>query len=306
MQDPQTTAYFYLVTVNPVFWTVLRPGPCSSFGGGPPKTDCWRGAAAVGHSRAAQQHPEATQLVVGSCWPAATNPSQCVAHSWQQPSPGESTHSHQCCQLHLISPSLSFHVLSLCIQYPPVCLHSLCRTWVSSPPQQLHNPSQQCVLFLTSQVPPHTQTKIPPRCSHINLKFLLPKPPTLLACCFSSSPNPPWLLYPQQWPLLPTFQTSLIFSAFLPLKHLLDVRSLRSTVPGTPRRRTSTSSRLLLQWPGLQGWRSLTQMAECLRKDWEYCSQPRADTKLQIPSDSLCCVGLIKTRQTDLLLVPVK
>lgn len=25
MQDPQTTAYFYLVTVNPVSWTVLRP-----------------------------------------------------------------------------------------------------------------------------------------------------------------------------------------------------------------------------------------------------------------------------------------
>lgn len=141
--------------------------------------------------------------------------------------------------------------LSLCIQYSPVCLPSLCRTWVSSPPQQPHNPSQQSILFLTSQVPTHTQTKIPSRCSHINLKFLLPKPPTLLACCFSSSPNPPRLLYPLQWPLLPTFQTSLIFSAFLPLKHLLDVRSLSSTVPGTPRGRTSRSSCLLLQCPGL-------------------------------------------------------
>lgn len=189
--------------------------------------------------------------MVGGCCPAATIPSQSVAHSWQQPCPGENTHSHHCCQLHLVSPSLSFHVLSLCIENPPVCLPPLGRTWVSSPPQQPHNPSRQSILFLTSQVPPHALTKIPPRCSHVNLKFLLPKPPTLLACCFSSSPNAPRLLYPLQWPLLPTFQISLIFSVFLPLKHLLDVRSLRSTIPGTPR--TSTSSCLLLQCPGVQG-----------------------------------------------------
>lgn len=157
MQDPQTTAYFYLVTVNPVFWTVLRPGPCSSFGGGPPKTDCWRGAAAVGHSRAAQQHPEATQLVVGSCWPAATNPSQCVAHSWQQPSPGESTHSHQCCQLHLISPSLSFHVLSPCAYNTLLFVYTHCAGLGSPLPHSsstIHHSSASCSL-LPRSLPTH-------------------------------------------------------------------------------------------------------------------------------------------------------
>lgn len=173
----------FLVTVNPAFWTVLRPCLCSSCRGGPPKTDGWHGAAAVGHSISAQQHPEATQLVVGGCWAAATNPSQCVAHSWQQPCSGENTHTitaASCTSYPLLSPSMLVTSCPLPVHTMPSCFSTLTwQDWVSSPQQQPHNPSQKSILFLTSQVPPHTQTKTPPRCSHINLKFLLPKPPTL-------------------------------------------------------------------------------------------------------------------------------
>lgn len=176
-----------------------------------------------------------------------------MAHSRQQPCPGENTHSHPCCQLHLISPSLPFHVLITSCPLPmhtiPSCLSTFIMQDLTLPHSDptIHHSSPSCSL-LPRSLPTHKH-KIPPRCSHINLKFLLPKPPTLLARCFSSSPNPPRLLYP----LLPTFQTFLIFSAFLPLKHLLDIRSLRTTIPGSPRRRISTSSCLLLQCPGLQG-----------------------------------------------------
>lgn len=176
--------------------------------------------------------------------------------------------------LHLISLSLSFHVLITSFPLPMHTIPFLLSTRTTAglwSPLPIAIPQSITAVRLVPYFPgpsPHTNTKHPHAVPILTSSSCFPNLPRCWLTASSSSPNPPRLLCPLQWPLLPTFQTPLIFSTFLPFKPLLEVRKeSQQQTSQHPEKKNQHLQLLPSEVPRPPALTcSLTQMAERLRE----------------------------------------